>query len=115
MKRQSYKKLHQINRHKYKTFRNGSNFPTPFLRVAKIAAQHANGRLQICAQPNHPSLKVAIQLAKANIAAGPDVISLAVLVFLAYLKHPSKHISLNLLMPSQTLYSCKILILVLLR
>jgi 4-hydroxy-tetrahydrodipicolinate synthase len=48
------------------------------LLVVRIAVQHADGRLQVVAQSNHPSLKVAIQLAKANIEAGADVISLAV-------------------------------------
>jgi 4-hydroxy-tetrahydrodipicolinate synthase len=48
------------------------------LRVVKIAVQQASGRLQIVAQSNHPSLKVAIQLAKANIENGADIISLAV-------------------------------------
>ena len=37
------------------------------LLVVRIAVQHAAGRLQIVAQSNHPSLKVAIGLAKANI------------------------------------------------
>jgi 4-hydroxy-tetrahydrodipicolinate synthase len=46
--------------------------------VVKIPVQQAAGRLQIVAQSNHPSLKVAIGLAKANIEAGADVISLAV-------------------------------------
>jgi 4-hydroxy-tetrahydrodipicolinate synthase len=48
------------------------------LLVVKISVEQAAGRLQIVAQSNHPSLKVAIQLAKANIAAGADIISLAV-------------------------------------
>jgi 2-keto-3-deoxy-L-arabinonate dehydratase len=48
------------------------------LRVVKIAVEHASGRLQIVAQSNHPSLKVAIQLAKANVDTGADVISVAV-------------------------------------
>ncbi len=48
------------------------------LLVVKIAVEQAAGRLQIVAQSNHPSLKVAIQLAKANIAAGANIISLAV-------------------------------------
>jgi 4-hydroxy-tetrahydrodipicolinate synthase len=48
------------------------------LQVVKIAVDQAAGRLQIVAQSNHPSLKVAIQLAKKNVAAGADVISLAV-------------------------------------
>lgn len=48
------------------------------LRVVKIAVQHSAGRMQIVAQSNHPSLKVAINLAKANVNAGADIISLAV-------------------------------------
>lgn len=48
------------------------------LLVVKVAVQHAAGRIKIVAQSNHPSLKVAIKLAKANVAAGADVISLAV-------------------------------------
>src|SRR5688500_1523397 len=48
------------------------------LRIVKIAVQQASGRLQIVAQSNHPSVKVAIHLAKANRDIGADVISLAV-------------------------------------
>ncbi|MGA0559666.1 dihydrodipicolinate synthase family protein [Larkinella sp. VNQ87] len=48
------------------------------LRVVKVAVEHAAGRLKIVAQSNHPSLKVAIRLAQANVDAGADVISLAV-------------------------------------
>ncbi|RYE20125.1 MAG: dihydrodipicolinate synthase family protein, partial [Sphingobacteriales bacterium] len=48
------------------------------LRVVKVAVDHAAGRIKIMAQSNHPSLKVAVSLAKANIDAGADVISLAV-------------------------------------
>ncbi|TAF72334.1 MAG: dihydrodipicolinate synthase family protein [Bacteroidetes bacterium] len=48
------------------------------LLVVKIAVDQAKGRMQIVAQSNSPSLKIAIKLAKANIAAGADVISLAV-------------------------------------
>ena len=48
------------------------------LQVVKIAVDHSAGRIQIVAQSNHPSLKVAIKLAKANIDAGADMISLAV-------------------------------------
>src|SRR5437762_2083781 len=36
------------------------------LRVVKIAIEHSGGRIQIIAQSNHPSLKVAIKLAQAN-------------------------------------------------
>lgn len=48
------------------------------LWVVKIAVEQSAGRVQIVAQSNHPSLKVATQLAKANVAAGADIISLAV-------------------------------------
>jgi 4-hydroxy-tetrahydrodipicolinate synthase len=48
------------------------------LRVVKIAVEQAAGRLLIIAQSNHPSLKIAIKLAQANVAAGADIISLAV-------------------------------------
>ncbi|GLU52845.1 dihydrodipicolinate synthase family protein [Dyadobacter frigoris] len=48
------------------------------LRVVKVAVDHAAGRIKIVAQSNHPSLKIAIRLAQANVEAGADVISLAV-------------------------------------
>ncbi len=48
------------------------------LQVVKIAVNHSAGRIQIIAQSNHPSLKVAIKLAQANVEAGADMISLAV-------------------------------------
>jgi 2-keto-3-deoxy-L-arabinonate dehydratase len=48
------------------------------LLVVKIAVDHSAGRIQIVAQSNHPSLKVAIKLAQANVEAGADMISLAV-------------------------------------
>ena len=48
------------------------------LLVVKIAVDHSEGRIQIIAQSNHPSLKVAIKLAQANVEAGADMISLAV-------------------------------------
>jgi dihydrodipicolinate synthase/N-acetylneuraminate lyase len=48
------------------------------LEVVRIAVDHAGGRMQIVAQSNHPSLKVAVHLAKANIDAGADLISIAV-------------------------------------
>lgn len=48
------------------------------LQVVRVAVEHAAGRIKIVAQSNHPSLKVAIRLAKANVAAGADVVSLAV-------------------------------------
>jgi 2-keto-3-deoxy-L-arabinonate dehydratase len=48
------------------------------LEVVKIAVDQAAGRMQIVAQSNHPSLKTAIKLARANVEAGADVVSLAV-------------------------------------
>ena len=48
------------------------------LRVVKIAVDQAAGRIRIVGQSNHPSLRTAIRLAQANVAAGADVISLAV-------------------------------------
>ncbi|MEP7258302.1 MAG: dihydrodipicolinate synthase family protein [Flavitalea sp.] len=48
------------------------------LRVVKIAVEQSSGKISIVAQSNHPSLKVAVNLAKANIQAGAKVISLAV-------------------------------------
>ncbi|KAB7733137.1 dihydrodipicolinate synthase family protein [Rudanella paleaurantiibacter] len=48
------------------------------LRVVRVAVDHAAGRMKVVAQSNHPSLKVAIRLAQANVDAGADVISLAV-------------------------------------
>jgi dihydrodipicolinate synthase/N-acetylneuraminate lyase len=48
------------------------------LRVVHVAVEHAAGRIQIIGQSNHPSLKMAIRLAKKNVDAGADIISLAV-------------------------------------
>jgi len=48
------------------------------LQVVKIAVDHSAGRIQVIAQSNHPSLKVAINLAQANVEAGADMISVAV-------------------------------------
>lgn len=48
------------------------------VQVVKIAIDQAAGRLQIMAQSNSPSLKIAIKLAQANVLAGADIISLAV-------------------------------------
>jgi 4-hydroxy-tetrahydrodipicolinate synthase len=48
------------------------------LRVVKVAVEHAAGRIRIVAQSNHPSLKIAMRLAQANVKAGADVVSLAV-------------------------------------
>ena len=48
------------------------------LRVVKIAVDQSAGRIKIVGQSNHPSLKVAIELALSNVKAGADVVSLAV-------------------------------------
>jgi dihydrodipicolinate synthase/N-acetylneuraminate lyase len=48
------------------------------LQVVKIAVEHSAGRIQIIAQSNHPSLKIAKKLARANVQAGADIISVAV-------------------------------------
>ncbi len=48
------------------------------IRVVKIAVEQSAGRIQIVAQSNHPSLKIAVKIARANIEAGADVIALAV-------------------------------------
>lgn len=48
------------------------------LHVVKIAIDQSAGRIMIIAQSNNPSLKIAIQLAQSNVAAGADIISLAV-------------------------------------
>ncbi len=48
------------------------------LTVVRIAVDQAGGRIGIIAQCNSPSLKIAISLARANAAAGADILSLAV-------------------------------------
>ncbi|HEX8040698.1 MAG TPA: dihydrodipicolinate synthase family protein, partial [Chryseosolibacter sp.] len=48
------------------------------LRVVRIAVEHSAGRVRIVGQSNHPSLKVAMSLAKSNVAAGADIVSVAV-------------------------------------
>jgi 4-hydroxy-tetrahydrodipicolinate synthase len=48
------------------------------LRVVKVAVEHSAGRIQIVAQSNHPSLKIASKLAQLNVEAGADVVSIAV-------------------------------------
>ena len=48
------------------------------LRLVELAISQSAGRIKIIAQCNSPSLKIAIKLAQANIAAGADVVSLAV-------------------------------------
>src|SRR6266581_2874775 len=47
------------------------------LQVVRIAVDHSAGQIQIIAQSNHPSLKIAIKLAQANVESGADMISLA--------------------------------------
>ena len=51
---------------------------TEKLHVVKVAVEQAKGRIKIMAQSNHNSLKVAIDIAKANIDVGADVVALAV-------------------------------------
>ncbi len=46
-------------------------------RVVEVAVQQARGRLQVIAQSNHASSKVAGELARKNAGLGADVISLA--------------------------------------
>lgn len=48
------------------------------LLVVRVAVERAKGRIKIVAQCNHPALRTAIRLAKANIDQGADVVSLAV-------------------------------------
>jgi dihydrodipicolinate synthase/N-acetylneuraminate lyase len=48
------------------------------LQVVRIAVDQAKGRMQIVAQCNHAALKIATTLARANVAAGADIISIAV-------------------------------------
>lgn len=48
------------------------------IEVVKIAVNQASGRLQIVAQSNSPSLKIAIGLAKRHISNGAQVISIAI-------------------------------------
>jgi len=48
------------------------------LKVVQVAIQQAAGRLKVVAQANSPSMKIAAHLARAYVAAGADVISIAV-------------------------------------
>lgn len=48
------------------------------LQVVRIAVESSAGRIQIVAQSNHPSLKIAVRLAQANVEAGANIIALAV-------------------------------------
>jgi 2-keto-3-deoxy-L-arabinonate dehydratase len=47
-------------------------------RVVEIAVNQAAGRLLVIAQSNHGSSRVALSIARANVAAGADLIALAV-------------------------------------
>jgi 4-hydroxy-tetrahydrodipicolinate synthase len=47
-------------------------------RVVRIAVEQAGGRLLVVAQSNHMSARVALSLARANVEAGADLISLAI-------------------------------------
>src|SRR5215468_72322 len=48
------------------------------LRVVKIAIEQGAGRVQVIAQSNHGSAMNALRLAQANVAAGADLISIAI-------------------------------------
>ena len=48
------------------------------LQIVEMAVAHSAGRIKIMAQSNHPSLKIAISMAQANVKVGADIISLAV-------------------------------------
>lgn len=47
-------------------------------RVVKIAVEEAAGRLLVIAQSNHGSSKMALSIARANVLAGADLISIAI-------------------------------------
>ncbi len=48
------------------------------VRVVELAARQAAGRLRVVAQCNHGSSKVACSLARSNLEAGADAISIAI-------------------------------------
>ena len=48
------------------------------LRVVKIAVEQAAGRVQVIAQSNHGSATNALRVAQSNVAAGADLISIAI-------------------------------------
>ena len=48
------------------------------LEVVRIAVEQAGGRLAVIAQCNHALSRVALGMARANVAAGADVISVAI-------------------------------------
>jgi len=48
------------------------------LHVVEMAVRQAAGRLKVIAQSNHGSSRVALAIARANIQAGADLISIAV-------------------------------------
>jgi 4-hydroxy-tetrahydrodipicolinate synthase len=47
-------------------------------RVVSIAVEQGAGRLLVIAQSNHVSSRVALSLARANVSAGADLISIAI-------------------------------------
>lgn len=47
-------------------------------RVVEIAVQQSAGRLLVIAQSNHGSSRIALSFAQANVAAGADLISVAI-------------------------------------
>ena len=47
-------------------------------RVVKIAVEEAAGRLLVIAQSNHGSSKMALSIARANVSAGANLISIAI-------------------------------------
>ncbi len=48
------------------------------LEVVRIAVDQSAGRIQIVSQSNSPSLRIALQLAQANVDSGADIVSIAV-------------------------------------
>ncbi len=48
------------------------------LEVVRIAVEQAAGRLAVIAQCNHASSRVALAMARANVAAGANLISVAI-------------------------------------
>ena len=47
-------------------------------RVVELAVRQADGRVSVIAQSNHPSSRVALSLARANLQAGADLIAVAI-------------------------------------
>ncbi len=48
------------------------------LRVVRVAVEQAAGRVLVIAQSNHGSATNALRIARANVAAGADLISIAI-------------------------------------